>query len=144
MQIVTESAMEIIDIVLRVVSEPGWKQSLLGAWWFSLYYSEIILRALGRKLVVYADKLLAFNAAVVLIGAIWVYRDTTLSSTPMTAQAKKVQQYPGRAVMALFKLDDGNRLIDRCRYYLEQFNKILVDPGMCFLYHLSSCSDTPC
>lgn len=41
MQICTNSAMEIIDIVNRVVSEPGWKQSLLGAWWFSLYYSEI-------------------------------------------------------------------------------------------------------
>lgn len=47
----------------------------------------------------------------------------------MTAQAKKFAQYPGRAVTALSKLDDGNRLIDRCRYYLEQFNKILVDPG---------------
>lgn len=46
MQIVTESAMEIIDIVLRVVSEPGWKQSLLGAWWFSLYYSKIVLLTL--------------------------------------------------------------------------------------------------
>lgn len=42
MQIVVESAMEIIDIVWRVVSEPGWKQSLLGAWWFSLYYSKLI------------------------------------------------------------------------------------------------------
>ncbi|KAJ5355472.1 uncharacterized protein N7496_012684 [Penicillium cataractarum] len=107
MQIVVESAMEIIDIVWRVVSEPGWKQSLLGAWWFSLYYT--------------------FNAAVVLIGAVCVYRDTTLCSASMTAQAKTVQQYPARAVMALAKLDDGNRLIDRCRYYLEQFNKILVD-----------------
>jgi hypothetical protein len=71
----------------------------------------------------------AFNAAVVLIGAVWVYRDTSLCSASMTAQAKKVQQYPARAVMALSKLDDGNRLIDRCRYSLEQFNKILVDPG---------------
>lgn len=50
----------------------------------------------------------------------------------MTAQAKKVQQYPARAVTALSKLDDGNRLIDRCRYSLEQFNKILVDPGKSF------------
>jgi hypothetical protein len=42
MQICTESAMEIIDIVHRVVSGPGWKQSLLGAWWFSLYYSKCL------------------------------------------------------------------------------------------------------
>lgn len=40
MQICTESAMDIIDLVHRLVSEPGWKHSLLGAWWFSLYYSK--------------------------------------------------------------------------------------------------------
>lgn len=41
MHICTESAMEIIGIVNRVVSEPGWRHSLLGAWWFSLYYSIV-------------------------------------------------------------------------------------------------------
>lgn len=40
MQICMESAMEIIDIVFAAVSEPGWKESLLGPWWFSLYYSK--------------------------------------------------------------------------------------------------------
>jgi hypothetical protein len=79
------------------------------------------------------EMILAFNAAVVLIGAVWVYRDTALCNASMTAQAKKVQQYPARAVTALSKLDDGNRLIDRCRYSLEQFNKILVHPGKFFL-----------
>lgn len=128
MQIVVDSAMEIIDIVWRIVSEPGWKQSLLGAWWFSLYYSKIVMTS-WRSSDIPANLFLAFNAAVVLIGAVWVYRDTSLCSASMTAQAKKVQQYPSRAVMALSKLDDGNRLIDRCRYYLEQFNNILVDPG---------------
>jgi hypothetical protein len=64
-----------------------------------------------------------------MIGAVWVYRDASLSTAPTTAQAQGAQQYPARAVIALSKLDDGNRLIDRCRYYLEQFNKILVDPG---------------
>jgi hypothetical protein len=76
--------------------------------------------------------IIAFNAAVVLIGAAWVYKDTSLCNASVTAQAKKIQQYPARAVMALSKLDDGNRLIDRCRYSLEQFNKISVDPGKTF------------
>jgi hypothetical protein len=40
MQICADSAMAIIDIVYQVVTEPGWKQRLLGAWWFSLYYSK--------------------------------------------------------------------------------------------------------
>ncbi|KAJ5787283.1 hypothetical protein N7457_002273 [Penicillium paradoxum] len=108
LQICADSAMEIIDIVHRVVSEPGWKRSLLGAWWFSLYYT--------------------FNAALVLIGVGWVYRDASLTISPMTDQANKARQYPGRAVAALSKLDEGNRLIDRCRYYLEQFGKVLNNP----------------
>ncbi|KAJ5610294.1 hypothetical protein N7510_007013, partial [Penicillium lagena] len=108
MQICADSAMAIIDIVHQVVTEPGWKQSLLGAWWFSLYYT--------------------FNAALVIIGTVWVYRDTSVTGTPMTAQASKAKQYPCRAVAALSKLDEGNRLIDRCRYYLEQCNKALNDP----------------
>lgn len=40
LQICADSAMAIIDIVHQVVTEPSWKQSLLGAWWFSLYYSK--------------------------------------------------------------------------------------------------------
>lgn len=44
LEICTKSAMEIIDIVYQVVSDPGWKQSLLGAWWFSLYYSKYFVR----------------------------------------------------------------------------------------------------
>ncbi|KZN90865.1 putative transcriptional regulatory protein [Penicillium chrysogenum] len=112
LQICADSAMEIIDIVHRMVSEPGWKHSLLGAWWFSLYYT--------------------FNAALVLIGVVWVYRDASLTGTPMTDRASKARQYPSRAVAALSRLDEGNRLVDRCRYYLEQFSKVLDDPESSF------------
>ncbi|KAJ5934756.1 hypothetical protein N7466_004303 [Penicillium verhagenii] len=105
----TDSAMQIIDLVYRVVSDPELKKSLLGAYWYSLYYT--------------------FNAALVILGAIWVYRDTSLTGSPMLAKASELRDYPGRAVIALSKLDNGNRLIDRCRCFLEHFNKILVDPG---------------
>lgn len=127
MQICIESAMEIIGIVHGVVAEPGWKHSLLGAWWFSLYYSILntFLDFRGNLLTF----LLAFNAALVIIGVIWVYRDESLSTTSITAQAKKAEAYPGLAAEALSKLDDGNRLVDRCRYYLEQFNQVLVSSG---------------
>lgn len=46
LQICADSAMEIIDIIHRVVSEPGWKRGLLGAWWFSLYYSMSCIHSL--------------------------------------------------------------------------------------------------
>ncbi|KAJ5949651.1 hypothetical protein N7454_001235 [Penicillium verhagenii] len=104
----TDSAMQIIDLVYRVVSDPELKKSLLGAYWYSLYYT--------------------FNAALVILGAIWVYRDPSLTGSPMLAKASELRDYPTRAVTALSRLDNGNRLIDRCRCFLEHFNKILADP----------------
>lgn len=47
----------------------------------------------------------------------------------MTEQATRAKEYPSRAVTALSKLDDGNRLVDRCRAYLERFNEGLNSPG---------------
>lgn len=144
MQICAESAMEIIDIVYRVVSGPAWKQSLLGAWWFSLYYSMsnslappfhqfscIVLDMVFR--LIHIEQFLAFNAALVISGTIWVNRDRSVTGSSMTEQATRAKQYPSRAVTALSKLDDGNRLIDRCRAYLERFNEALNSPGQCSL-----------
>jgi hypothetical protein len=133
-EICTKSAMEIIDIVLKIVSEPGLRQTLLGAWWFSLYYSGCSINTFTtyRNLT---KLFLAFNAALVIVGVVWVYREGGLSASPMTGQANEAAQYPSRAVLALSKLDDGNRLIDKCRCYLEQLSSILVHPGMSLFYH---------
>ncbi|KAJ5653397.1 hypothetical protein N7490_000400 [Penicillium lividum] len=106
--ICTKSAMEIIDIIFRVVSDPRWKQSLLGAYWYSLYYT--------------------FNAALVILGTVLVYRDTSLTGCSMAAEAREAREYPSRAVAALSKLDHSNRLIDRCRCYLEHFINLLAGP----------------
>lgn len=54
----------------------------------------------------------------------------------MTEQATRAKQYPSRAVTTLSKLDDGNRLIDRCRAYLERFNEALNSPGQYSLVSL--------
>lgn len=35
-----ESAMWIIDIIYELVSSSRWPRNLLGAWWYSLYYSK--------------------------------------------------------------------------------------------------------
>ncbi|KAJ5813994.1 uncharacterized protein N7503_000744 [Penicillium pulvis] len=108
MAICTMSAMEIINIIFQAVSDPMWKQSLLGAYWYSLYYT--------------------FNAALVILGAIWVYRDTSLTGSSMLNEARDLKEYPARAIAALSKLDNGNRLIDRCRSFLEHFNNVLANP----------------
>lgn len=39
LQVCSESATNIIDIMYEVLHSTAWHKSLLGAWWFSLYYS---------------------------------------------------------------------------------------------------------
>ena len=39
LQVCSESAMNIIDMMYEVLHSTTWQKSLLGAWWFSLYYS---------------------------------------------------------------------------------------------------------
>lgn len=77
----------------------------------------------------FTNTISAFNAALVILGAVWVYRDTTLTGSSMLNEARELKEYPSRAVAALSKLDNGNRLIDRCRSFLEHFNNVLADPG---------------
>ncbi|KAL4737926.1 C6 transcription factor [Aspergillus similis] len=94
-----ESAMGIIDIIYTLVSSSGWPRDLLGAWWYSLYYT--------------------FNAALVIIGTMWVRENTNTSKDPANAYGN-IHVYPGRAVATLQRLSIGNRMVDRCKYYLEQ------------------------
>lgn len=39
LRVCADCAMEIIDIIYDIVYDPGWRRRLLGAWWYSLYYS---------------------------------------------------------------------------------------------------------
>ncbi|KAF7128505.1 hypothetical protein CNMCM5793_003293 [Aspergillus hiratsukae] len=100
-----ESAMGIIDIIHELVSATGWQRDLLGAWWYSLYYT--------------------FNAALVIIGATWVQRARQSAQDSPVHQPANIQLYPGHAVATLYRLDTGNRMVDRCRYYLEQLISVL-------------------
>ncbi|RHZ58559.1 hypothetical protein CDV55_105521 [Aspergillus turcosus] len=100
-----ESAMGIIDIIHELVSATGWQRDLLGAWWYSLYYT--------------------FNAALVIIGATWVHRARQSAQGSPVHQPANIQLYPAQAVATLYRLDTGNRMVDRCRYYLEQLISVL-------------------
>ncbi|KAJ6090666.1 hypothetical protein N7499_003380 [Penicillium canescens] len=100
-----ESAMGIIDTVHELVSGTGWQQDLLGAWWYSLYYT--------------------FNAALVIIGVSWVQCTRQSARDSPVLQTLDILIYPDRAVATLHRLDTGNRMVDRCRYYLEQLISVL-------------------
>ncbi|KAH1976469.1 hypothetical protein KXW88_008978 [Aspergillus fumigatus] len=130
-----ESAMGIIDIIHELVFATGRQRDLLGAWWYSLYYT--------------------FNAALVIIGATWVQRARQSAHDSPVHQSTNIQPYPSRAVATLYRLDTGNRMVDRCRYYLEQLISVLhlqpddlagtamssVTPGFDFLSFGMECGE---
>ncbi|OCL03951.1 hypothetical protein AOQ84DRAFT_346868 [Glonium stellatum] len=90
-QISMQSAIDIIGIVHAAVHAAGRKGGLLGAWWFSLYYT--------------------FNAALVLFGCLLVCRTankTALTTLPTKDSAKMSLE---KAVEALEILDHGNRMV---------------------------------
>lgn len=54
LHVCSEAAMNIIDLMYEVLHSTAWHKNLLGAWWFSLYYSRfslsISVRALACRL----------------------------------------------------------------------------------------------
>ncbi|KUM58158.1 hypothetical protein ACN42_g9007 [Penicillium freii] len=115
MRICMESAMGTIDIIHELVPSSEWPKGLLGAWWYSLYYT--------------------FHSALVLLGTIWVGKNYQPATISLSYDIENLVAYPGRAIAILYKLDCGNRIVDRCRFYLEQFHGALNPRGEADMAH---------
>ncbi|KAL7908084.1 fungal-specific transcription factor domain-containing protein [Trichoderma velutinum] len=99
-QVCLESASEIISIVHKM----GKKPSLLGAWWFSTYYT--------------------FNAALAVFSGLLIQANGIAG--PMTAglEIEDLRTSLYLAVEALQNLGGGARLVQRCRKYLETLVRV--------------------
>ncbi|RFU80733.1 transcriptional regulatory gal4 [Trichoderma arundinaceum] len=100
LQVCLESATEIIAIVHKM----GKKPSLLGAWWFSTYYT--------------------FNAALAVFAGLLIQANGIAG--PMTAglETEDLRTSLYLAVEALQNLGGGVRLVQRCRKYLETLVRV--------------------
>lgn len=63
---------------------------------------------------------------------IWVVRDGSPVRTFLSYDIDKLNVYPSQAIAALYKLDCGNHIVDRCRYFLEQFSDAVNPRGKRF------------
>ncbi|OQV06994.1 Fungal specific transcription factor domain-containing protein isoform 2 [Cladophialophora immunda] len=110
-QIAIKSAKEIICLVHNALQSATGrsKWGLLGAWWFSLYYT--------------------FNAALVLGACVLVQIDQKASGNEsnmsLTESTEDMSLHLEMAIEAIRHLDSDNRMVARCRDYLEQFVQVV-------------------
>ncbi|KIY03377.1 uncharacterized protein Z520_00068 [Fonsecaea multimorphosa CBS 102226] len=110
-QIAIKSAKEIIYLVHNALQSATGrsKWGLLGAWWFSLYYT--------------------FNAALVLGACVLVQIDQKASGNEsnmsLTESTEDMSLHLEMAIEAIRHIDSDNRMVARCRDYLEQFVQVV-------------------
>ncbi|UKZ78344.1 hypothetical protein TrVFT333_006081 [Trichoderma virens FT-333] len=99
-QVCLESASEIISIVHKM----GKKPSLLGAWWFSTYYT--------------------FNAALAIFAGLLIQANGIAGPMMAGLETDDLRTSLYLAVEALQNLGGGARLVQRCRKYLETLVRV--------------------
>ncbi|KAI6356234.1 hypothetical protein MCOR25_007924 [Pyricularia grisea] len=108
MRLCVQSATSIIEIVSHVVRSDGMTKQMLGAWWFSLYYT--------------------FNAALVIYSAILIQNDPIVNTSADTLDFRGMdirRELLSQAAEALLLLDRGNRMTEKCAKYTYALMHIL-------------------
>lgn len=104
-------------------------QNLLGAWWFSCYYS-MSGRSVASPFGVILTCLSAFNASLALLGVISIKRMPLPNSTILSAiSTTELRKMMDTALEILHGLDGGNETIARCRDALSQMLKAVDSTG---------------
>jgi hypothetical protein len=97
------SAEETINIVHGILTDPSLGSSVLGAWWFTLYY------LFNGSLVVFANSLI----------------QQSMHPNSISPQRSTDLEHLNRAIDAFRLLDSDNRVVDRCTEYVEYLLKVL-------------------
>ncbi|KAL1884697.1 hypothetical protein Plec18167_002289 [Paecilomyces lecythidis] len=109
LSICVEAAAEIIGIVHRSVTPDPRRRKLLGAWWFSLYYT--------------------FNAALVVFSCWLISMKYDQPRITESISADLCSLTFHNAIEALQVLDRGNAIAEKCVEYLKQLRYIMSTFG---------------
>ena len=125
-------AEDIIDIVHAVLTKQKLGRQLIGAWWFTLYYSEFNQRlepqfaSAAYNIESSTNRIEAFNAALAVFGSLLLPADDIgLDMSPEMKHIGRGKQHLEKAVEALMKLDTHNVILDRCIDYLGQLIELV-------------------
>lgn len=141
-----QSASELIEIVgvLTQAGEP--KRGLLGAWWFTLYYSESCCcskresKVEGNK----TDKMwLAFNATLTIVALMLCNQPHGPEQQPTSYEATGIsndalREVLGVALGCLPLIDNGNKMVEKCAKFADTLNQCLHLLGEFFSSFFSS------
>lgn len=72
----------------------------------------------------------AFNAALIEFGCYFVSRPRPNATTPLLCISyQDASKNLANAIEALTLLDQGNRMVERCRHYLQTLNTVITAIG---------------
>lgn len=123
-RICVQSALDIIRIMRAILCPPEPQQKLLGAWWFSLYYSKSHSRRLSLLLL--ADRGEAFNAALVIFSTLLVeHQISQQDHIPVPEKLDLSVQDLHQSIECLSMLFKGNRMTEKCVQYTSSLAQLL-------------------
>lgn len=127
LQACLESASNIISIIYRT----GKRSNLLGAWWFSSYYSKctVILHSVDQQ-DTNAKPVIAFNASLIVISGLVIHGSSHLSNFGSMLPWDSLRENLNLADEALENVGGGVRLVERCRKYLQALIRITKGSGI--------------
>ncbi len=149
-------AEEVVEINYVTLTTPSMGRHLIGAWWFTLYYSTCIHRGLSSHIPASNDSdadcccwhaFPVFNAALVIFGSLLLPEEDSAAGTDaVSSRVERTKQFLDKAIEALVRLDAGNHVLNRCVDYLKQLVRLadgwctfsLRFPGSFHAFHLLS------
>lgn len=122
-----QTASELISIVHVITHSPQPKCGLLGAWWFTLYYSKAA--AIIAIIALSTNTESALNAALTIVTmALCNHPNSPIPAAPCEAGGisdQALRDALGDALACLPLIDKGNRMVDKCAKFIATLQQCL-------------------
>jgi hypothetical protein len=133
--ICTQLCMETITIVSSIVKSSDARRGMLGAWWFTLYYSKGSTSLTSLVILT----ILAFNAALVLCACYLIVHEGPANTASAIVTVDEMRAGIADAVQALQYLDSENPTANTCAKYLQKLAALVYMLSRSFMvisFHL--------
>lgn len=125
-----ESAIAIIDTVHTILHSSKLSRQLLGAWWFTFYYSKLSCHPLWLGITTDVS-MTAFNATLTIAAVMLIDRSRFPGSRDFSGMQDDVlKEYLDKAINCLPLVDPGNQMVSKCTQVTSTIRRYLDLVGM--------------